>query len=316
MSPPKASIVVCTRNRSRVLTDACDAILAAANGDDWELVIVDNHSTDDTRSIAEAVAERDPGRIRVIDEPTLGLSSARNAGARAAQGEIVVFVDDDAFPRPGWLEATCAAFDAPDVMAVGGPVTPRWAGVPPEWLDGRYLPYLTVWDLGDQPLDLTYNEYPRGANVAYRRAVFDQVGDFSTHLGRKGASLLSCEETELCLRIERIGGRIRYVPDARIEHLVHAERITERWMRSRFGAQGRSEAVIDWMHGGVGGLIAGHGRFRAAEKASAEAGDRRHHHCQAAALGAYRAQAARLPFTVRRWRGPAGRALPAWRPRL
>jgi GT2 family glycosyltransferase len=230
MSPssPRTTVAVCTRNRSRSLLDACEATLAVDPPDGgWELLIVDNRSTDDTAEVARELAAREP-RVRVEVEPEIGLSAARNAGFRHARGELVVYVDDDAYPEPGWLRALVAAFDREGVLAAGGPVAPRFEGELPGWLGERFLPYLTVWDLGPEPIELTYNEYPRGANMAFHRDVFDRFGGFSTQLGRKGRSLLSCEETELCLRIERGGGKVLYVPEARVEHSVDAGRIDER----------------------------------------------------------------------------------------
>jgi glycosyltransferase involved in cell wall biosynthesis len=255
---PYVSVVVCTRNRSSRLADALVAILELGTVDGgWEMVIVDNGSTDDTREVAESVARQAPDLVRVVDEPTVGLSSARNAGITAGRGEIIAYIDDDAFPAAAWLSELAAAFDDERVVCAGGPVDPVFEGELPEWFRGRYLPYLTVWDRGDELHELFYNEYPRGANMAFRRQAFHRFGDFSTHLGRKAGSLLSCEETELCLRFERGGFRTVYVPGARVRHHTPAARVTRRWMERRFAAQGRSEAVIDWMHGGARGLVRG-----------------------------------------------------------
>lgn len=257
-SDPRVSVVVCTRNRSAALTGALEAVLDVEYpAERWELIIVDNASTDDTPEIAWRVAETDPDRVRVITETEIGLSAARNAGVAAARAPLIAFIDDDAFPEPGWLEATVDGFDPPDVMCVGGPVAPIIEGDLPQWFRGRFLPYLTVWDLGDEVLDLRYNEVPRGANIAFRRSGLDRVGGFSPHLGRKGASLLSCEESELCLRFERAGDRTLYLPGARVRHVTPVGRLTPEWLQARFAAQGRSEAIVNWMHGGFAGLRAG-----------------------------------------------------------
>jgi GT2 family glycosyltransferase len=308
--PPFASVVVCTQNRSRLLAEACAAALAVDYpAERWELLIVDNRSTDDTLEVAREVASAHPGWVRVIEEPELGLSAARNRGIAEARGEVIAFLDDDAFPAAGWLRALADAVAEPGVLAAGGPVEPEFEGALPDWFRGRFLPYLTVWDLGPEPLNLTYNEYPRGANLAFRREAFERVGGFSAHLGRRGDSLRSCEETELCLRLERAGGAIRYAPAARVRHRVAAGRITERWMIRRYGAQGRSEAIIHWRHGGPRGLALG---LRAA-LARAAAGTLTRHRggkllarCQRAALAGFLDGAARAVLGVRRWQ-PSGR---------
>lgn len=234
----------------------------------WEMLIVDNLSTDDTPEIARSVAEAHPGRVRVMVEEEIGLSAARNAGIAATTAEIIAFIDDDAFPKPGWLAAIVEGFTQPDVMCVGGPVAPIIEGELPPWFRGRFLPYLTVWDLGAEMIELTYNEYPRGANIAYRRSGLDAVGGFSVHLGRKGSSLLSCEEIELCLRLERAGFITLYQPDARVRHLTPVGRMTPEWMYARFAAQGRSEAIVNWMHGGLDGVRIG---LRTARRHAADA---------------------------------------------
>jgi GT2 family glycosyltransferase len=307
--PPFASVVVCTQNRSRLLAEACAAALAVDYPPErWELVIVDNRSTDDTLEVARDVAAAHPGRVRVVEEPEIGLSAARNRGIAEARGEVIAFLDDDAFPAAGWLRALTAALAEPGVLAAGGPVEPEFEGELPDWFRGRFLPYLTVWDLGPEPLALTYNEYPRGANLAFRREAFERFGGFSPHLGRRGDSLRSCEEIELCLRLERAGGGVRYVPEARVRHRVAAGRITEPWLIRRYGAQGRSEAIIHWRHGGVSGLFAG---LRAALVRAAAATLTRHRggallgRCQRAALTGFVDGALRALVAVGRWR-PTG----------
>ena len=319
MENPQISVLVCTRNRSTLLREACEAILAVEDpGKPWELLIVDNLSTDDSMEVALSVAASDP-RVRVEVEPILGLSAARNAAIRHARGEFLIFIDDDAFPEPSWLRELTQALEAPGVMSVGGPVTPQFAGELPPWFGERYLPYVTVWDLGPEPVELAYNEYPRGANMGFRKEVFERFGDFSHHLGRRGNSLRSCEETELCLRIERSHGKVLYVPGARVDHRVDASRINEQWLMDRFGAQGRSEAIVDWHHGSWAGLRWGYSRFRRnaanAAEATRDGGEDAHRfaECQKKACQAYFWSALACPFTVPRYRpGPQAGTVKPW----
>lgn len=318
-SPPFASVLVCTRNRSTDLTACCAGILAIDYPPErWELVIVDNGSTDDTRQVAEGVRQQAPDRVRVIEELELGLSAARNAAVRAARGEVLAFIDDDAFPAPGWLGALVEVLGRDDVYAAGGPVEPIFERSLPDWLDDRYLPYLTVWDRGLEIEPLVYNEYPRGANMAYRREAFARFGDFSHHLGRKGKRLLSCEETEHCLRIERGGGIILYTPDARVRHRVVVERIDQGWMAARFRAQGRSEAILEWRHAGLAGLRIGLERTRTyarnARRSDAEGSDL-HHRLLRCAVRGYLLGALEAVIRVPRYQpspevGPAAPWLP------
>jgi len=305
---PALSVVVCTRNRSSLLGDACAALLDVEPPDGgWEVVIVDNGSTDDTPEVAAAVRSRAPELVRIVREPTVGLSAARNRGVAEARGELIAFLDDDAFPASRWLVALERAFDDDTVACAGGPVEPLLDGDLPAWFTGRFLPYLTVWDLGPKPIDLRYNEYPRGANISFRASAFERFGGFSTRLGRTGRSLLSCEEIELCLRLERGGLRTLYVPDARILHTTPVDRLTPEWMEQRFGAQGRSEAIVDWGHGGLRGLAGGlraHRRHVREAASDRDAVGELFARCQRRALRGYLMGAATAPLTVPRYRPP------------
>ncbi len=317
--PLRASVVVCTRNRSVKLLEACNSILELDYpADRWELLIVDNGSTDDTPAVARGFAEQHPDLVRVVDEPELGLSAARNTGVREARGELLVFIDDDAFPAKGWLKALDEALSSPDVLAAGGPVDPEFLGELPDWFTERYLPYVSAFEKDPEIQTLHHNEYPRGANIAFRRDAFERVGLFSVDLGRKGDRLRSCEESELCLRLERTGAKVVYHPEARIRHQVDAERLTTKWMQDRFHAQGESEAVVAWQHGGLRELIRGwlrylkntlHARSQRGEESALYA------RLQLESLIAYTLGAPKVMATSERYRPPAAAGeLAAWRP--
>jgi GT2 family glycosyltransferase len=257
------------------------------------------------------VRQRRPGGVRVLREPRIGLSTARNAGVRAARGEVVAFTDDDAFPDPGWLRALLSALEPAGTLVAGGPVAPLFEGQLPAWFTARFLPYLAAWDRGPEGHPLVYNEYPRGNNIAFRREVFARFGGFTRHLGRTGRSLLSCEETELCLRVERGGGAIVYAPAARVRHLTAAGRLTTDWLERRFFAQGRSEAIVEWRHGGWAGLRRGWERWRRmlvdAERQRTGAADGPlYARCVRRALFGHSCGAMAAPLTVPRYRPAAG----------
>lgn len=253
-----ASIVVCTRNRADDLEKTCVELLAMiAQSPPCELLVVDNGSNDRTPVLLTELAAQNPDRLRWIREPRPGLSTARNTGVEQTQGEIVIFIDDDAIPDEGWLAALVAEFSDPGIWAAGGPVRPIISSTFPDWFSARFLPYLSAWDRGSEAEDLNYNEYPRGTNIAFRRRVFADLGTFLPQLGRQGRSLRSCEETELCLRIERSGHRIRYLPAARVLHKVNVDRLSSVWMVRRFAAQGFSEAIMEWRHAGLKGARIG-----------------------------------------------------------
>jgi len=247
-----ATVIVCTHNRGRWLSEGLPELLAQQlPAGRYEVLVVDNACSDDTPERVGDLLERYPGRIRYVREDRLGLSSARNAGIRHANGPIIAFIDDDAVPDQGWLASLVSAFDNPMVACAGGPVIPVVEGNLPPWYSPKLQTYISVFDKGSEPVPLTYNEYPRGVNIAFRKTVFQGVGLFSVSFGRKGRSLMSYEEIELCYRIERAGWTILYVPGASVRHTVHADRLSQDWFLRRFYWQGKSEAYFDLIHRGT-----------------------------------------------------------------
>ena len=275
--PLAASVVVCTHNRGSLLGESIEALLAQGfPEDDFEILVVDNASTDSTPAVLAELVRRHPGRVRAVREPVLGHSSSRNRGVLASRGRIVAYTDDDARVSPGWLAALVEACSRPDVWCAGGPVRPLLKGKFPDWLTPAFFPYLALFDKGDAEADLVYNEYPRGVNIAFRREAFRTVGLFSTAFGRRGTrSLLSYDEIELVYRIARLGKRILYIPAAEAFHVIDAERLTPEWFLRRFYWQGKSEVYFDLVHRGGGFVkenLRKEGRLRKAAKALVSSG--------------------------------------------
>jgi GT2 family glycosyltransferase len=305
----RVSVVVCTRQRGQSLEATVRSLFLQQAPFSWEVLIVDNGSLDGSLELARRLEMEFKPRLRVVEETTLGLSVARNRGVLVSRGEHIIFLDDDALPADGWLAALDAALDEPGVLGAGGPIDPLISGERPAWLEDRYLPYLSAWDRGPEAHDLIYNELPRGTNMAFRREAFERFGEFSRHLGRRGRSLLSCEETEFGLRLERAGARIRYAPAARVQHRIEGERLSEAFLESRFAAQGRSEAIVDWIHGGWSAMRAGEraGKERLRQAAAEQgASGELHQRCQRASVRAYRHEMLRAILWVPRYRGPNG----------
>lgn len=249
----RASVIVCTHNRGPLIEETIESLIAQdLPPGAFEIVVVDNASNDATPDVLRRMVERHPGRIRVVQEPVLGLSQARNRGIHESRGGVIAFTDDDARAGPGWLRALVEACERPDVACAGGPVVATREGSFPAWLTPPFLAYLAVFDKGPDEVELSYNEYPRGVNIAFPRRSFREVGLFSTAFGRKGRALLSNEEIELCYRLEQRGRRILYVPGAVVHHLIHADRLTLDWFQRRFYWQGKSEAYFDLVHRGRG----------------------------------------------------------------
>lgn len=177
----------------------------------------------------------------VLVEPRPGLSRARNRAldwAAAEGGDVLAFVDDDAVAAPDWFDALRRRWDeAPGgVACIGGPIRPRYTTPPPPWFSDGIKHTLTLLDRGTGVRDLDPgHEAVYGANISFRVEPLRQVGGFDPALGHSGRRAFFGEEDEAQRALKRLGYRIRYVPDAGVEHVIPAGRLT-RWsfVRRRF----------------------------------------------------------------------------------
>lgn len=238
------SVVVCTFRRPDYLTKALASLVEQSFPKArYEVIVVDNGCDDDVRSMAAEYAKQ--ATVLYVKEPKLGLSSARNTGVRCASGEYVAFIDDDGVASASWLECVTRPFaqGGPRVGCVGGPIELVWEAPRPEWLVDKLLPVLTYLDRGEEVRELTDGEWLFGCNMAFRASALEEVGGFSTGLGRVGNNLLSNEEVLLQLNLSTRGYGRYYDPAALVRHHVPADRLTPEWFLSRFYWQGVSEAI-------------------------------------------------------------------------
>jgi GT2 family glycosyltransferase len=186
-----------------------------------------------------------PATTVLPNELEAGLSGARNTGLRKATGDLVAFLDDDAWPEVDWLEALARVFADPTVVGAGGVALPAWSGgARPRW-----LPEEMYWVVGCSytglPAEVAEIRNPIGANMAFRRDALVRVDGFVHGIGRIGTVPLGCEETELAIRVRReTGGRVLHVPAARVHHQVTRTRVTWRYFVSRCWSEGLSKALV------------------------------------------------------------------------
>lgn len=248
----RISVILPTKDRGPAIDRTMDALLAQSlPRGDYEVAVVDNASSPENARALVAWTEAHPDVLRYVHEAEPGLNHARNAGVRAARGPVVAFLDDDAVPAPDWLEQLLAVFDArPQTWAVGGRIVSEFTSAPPAWLDDRLAVFLSDFDRGEELQVLRYDDYPRGANMAFRRAAFDAVGVFAPCLDRRGDLLLSNGDIEMCYRVEQAGHEVVYAPRASVQHLIRGDRLSPSWFASRAYWQGRSQALFERMHRG------------------------------------------------------------------
>jgi len=242
---PSLSIVICTFNRAELLKKTLGSLPSLTDIESAEVIVVDNNSADHTRCVAMEFATACQGKfdVRYVFESRQGLSAARNAGAAAARGDIVAFLDDDAVPVRGWIRSIATAFGGGGrVHAMGGIVRPHFEGGRPEWLiKPMELPY-TIVHLGDAPIRYPANRHPCGANMAVRRRILLEF-PFPESLGRRGESLLSGEETWLFERMRERRMTIVYHPGMAVTHFIPAARLTREWIKRRYYCQGASNGL-------------------------------------------------------------------------
>lgn len=174
-----------------------------------------------------------------------GLSGARNTALDVAQGSIVVFLDDDAVPLDGWLDALRAPYADKRVYGVGGLAKPRWLGSQPRWFPKEFL-----WVVGCSHSGVPTDSQPVrnlvGANMSFRKAAFDHIGGFVEQLGRVGERMLACEETEFSIRLAQSSpdAIILYEPSSQVEHYVSQQRTSLRYFIRRCWGEGISKAWV------------------------------------------------------------------------
>ncbi|MGW6391965.1 glycosyltransferase family 2 protein [Streptomyces sp. NPDC055103] len=261
-SPHGFSVVICvyTEERWEDILAAVDSVRKQSLPALEILLVVDHNERLLARLAEEYADERLREEVRVLaNAGPRGLSSGRNTGIAVSRGEFVAFLDDDAVAERDWLHHFAAAYDGPEVMAVGGRTLPAWAsGRRPVWFPEEF-----DWVVG-----CTYRGLPQGrarvrnvlgGNASFRRTAFDAAGGFATGIGRDGDRRpLGCEETELCIRLAKARpGAILLIDDrAVIHHKVPAVRERFGYFRSRVYAEGLSKALVAQSVGAQKGLEA------------------------------------------------------------
>lgn len=244
----KLSVCICTHNRAAYLERALDSLLSqTVPASEFQVVVVDNASTDRTRQVVEEYGQRLPC-MRYVYEGRLGLSQARNTAMETASSQYVAYLDDDARAEPEWVESLVESFETvtPPPACVGGKVWLDWEGGLPTWLPKRYWSVYTHLDKGDQGGFLGRDDYLVGANMAFRKDVLQSLGGFDTHLGRRGKSLLSGEEAALVHRLHEHGYPVYYAPKAAVWHTVPKSRARPNWLVRRMFWDGASQPLLDY----------------------------------------------------------------------
>ena len=242
------SVVLSTYNRSSLLAPALQALLAQSTAaPNYEVLVVNNNSSDGTAELVQSLVTCNPGKLRYLFEEKQGLSYGRNAGIAAACAPIIAFTDDDVRVSPDWVTQIKLEFDAhPSIDFLGGKVLPRWVSPPAPWLTREHWAPLALLDYGDQSfyVDAAKRLCLIGANFAFRRRVFDELGMFKTDFQRVKDGIGSLEDHEMLLRLWHANRKGLYSPQIIVTAEIEPERLQKSYHRRWHAGHGRFYAAL------------------------------------------------------------------------
>lgn len=247
------SVILCTYNRARLLERALGALRNQRTvlGLTWELILVDNNSSDDTRAVMSAARAIFSVPLHYVFEPRQGLSHARNAGVHHAKGIFLAFTDDDCRPEPSWIQDLVNCMGRWKADGLGGRILPEWSSPPPPWLATERHLWTSMAMLDDLavrrvelgPWQREHGFRVWGANMAFRRSALELAGGFDPKAGVSGHRKYSHDDTLLVRKIVEAGWVVMYDPLPTVHHWVGPDRMRKRFFRRHSFYYGEGSAL-------------------------------------------------------------------------
>ncbi|MGB0177103.1 MAG: glycosyltransferase [Owenweeksia sp.] len=260
---PVLSVIVCTYNRAQYIIRNLESLEAQTgiSADQYEVILVNNNSPDKTEELCLNYKKEHPlFPLHYFLEMNQGHTYARNRGIAEASGSLLAFIDDDAFVRPDYCQQIISFFEKhPEADMIGGRIYPIYEdGEEPKWMTSYLLPLVVALDKGDDVQEYARDKFPTGANMAFRKTVFDKSGWFNTDLGRRGKGLEGGDEKEMALRAKKSGFRAFYAPFVIVDHIIPANRVSMDYIkglavgvgrheRTRLALEGSSALIRKWI---------------------------------------------------------------------
>jgi glycosyltransferase involved in cell wall biosynthesis len=251
-SNPIISVIISTHNgEARLKSTLPSHLKQTAPSGSYEILLVDNASTDNTRDFVMSLAQTN-SQLKYVFEKSLGLHNARHAGARAAKGDILLFTDDDATADANWIDSYLQAFrNHPLINAAGGPVEPEWEQKPEPWLtnvvsDGKFFPALGLM----KPFGhfrLTPDCFFFGVNLAIEKKLLFELGGFNPE--SFGDRWLGDGESGLLRKLWQNGKHVAFVPNAKVHHHIPKHRMTLAYLKHWSRNWGASDAYTKYSPG-------------------------------------------------------------------
>lgn len=248
MAQLRASIVICTYNRERLLT-LCLASIAGMRieANRYELLVIDNNSKDSTATVCSSFAKLNPNiNLRYILEPNQGIAHARTRGAIEAANEVIAYIDDDCLAHESWLQEILTFYESNLMaMSTGGRIIPKYVTPVAPWFGKYFWGLVGNYDLGPVVKRMAGVRYPSGANMHFRKVAFEKYGTFDGQLGRSGTSLMAGEEKAMYLKLIHGGEQVYYLPQAIVYHHVEGNKFDKAYVKRHSMGIGGSERLMN-----------------------------------------------------------------------
>jgi len=240
------SIIICTYNREKYIYNILQSLAQNDLSTDlYEILLINNNCTDRTEEKCKLFQQDHPHvAFRYFVELQQGLSYARNRGITEANGDILIYVDDDALVNKKYIRTYYELFlKEKNVFAAGGPIIPKYETEPPKWMSFFTKELLTGYLYQGNKIGKFKRRYPGGGNAAYRKIVFEKTGYFNVDLGRKGGNLVGAEEKDIFDKMSAMGMEFYYHPKAILYHIIPKEKLTNDYFNRLTLSIGQSERI-------------------------------------------------------------------------
>lgn len=247
-STPQITIAICTYNRSSYLRDTLhDLVVQTADPGLFEILVIDNNSSDGTGAVCERFRSANPGFLfRMVREGNQGLSHARNRAVAESNTDTLFFLDDDvSLPKEYVQTALQLSRSRHLTLAAGGRIEVSFDGYnsAPDWIPNPLMPMFGLHNLGERSRAYPSSNFPRGGNMMIRKSLFEVFGGFDTALGRKGTLLLGSEEKAYFQRIRKNGVELSYWGELWLTHRIPPHRLEKEYLKRQSVGIGYSEGL-------------------------------------------------------------------------
>lgn len=246
----KFTIAICTWNGATRIAKTLNSLVAMDRKSeiDWELIVVDNNSSDSTNEVCSGFSDRLP--IRVVTEKNQGHSYSRNCAIDHAHGDYIIWTDDDVLVDPNWINAyDLATEEHPDSAFFGGKIVPHFEHEIPNWVNLNWEICVGVFagrDMGNESFEIdSLDRLPYGANFATKRETQNRFR-YDPQFGRTAKGVRGFDEIDVLSRMLNAGHTGRWVPHSSLRHLIPESRTSLKYVSDFYFGQGET-----WIQRGV-----------------------------------------------------------------